>query len=82
MSLEDPVEMSWTENLTHLCYEEGDISPAFCGLKDGCSQKGMFLPLVFEQAWPNWFRIFVYLFGLLYRYLLLYSSKIFVQETN
>ena len=66
MSLEDPAEISWTENQTHLCYaQEG--APGFCGLKDECSQKGMFLPLVFDQSWSWEFRTFIYLFGLLYR---------------
>ena len=48
-----------------MCYTEDESTT--CGLKSNCSQKGMFLPLVFEEAWSKEFRVFLYLFGLLYR---------------
>jgi len=50
-----------------MCYTQEESTT--CGLKSNCSQKGMFLPLVFEEAWSKEFRVFLYLFGLLYSFL-------------
>ena len=63
--MNEEISFSWTANSTHMCYEsENNV---MCGLKGNCSQKGMLLPLVFEEAWSKEFRVFLYLFGLLYR---------------
>lgn len=62
------VDFTWADNGSHICYEEGG-GTAWCGVKDDCSQKGMWLPLFNELTWPRWFRIGLYLFGLLYSFL-------------
>jgi hypothetical protein len=63
---EAAMDFSWADNGSHLCYEAAGGS--WCGLKDDCSQKGMWLPIFNEQTWPKWFRTGLYLFALLYRY--------------
>lgn len=58
-------DFTWTSNETNLCYE-GPEGESFCGKRDNCT--GMVLPLVFEGDWNPGFRIFIYLFGLLYSF--------------
>ena len=59
-------DYTWTSNATSLCYETSK-GESFCGKQGECI--GMVLPLVFEEDWNYGFRIFIYLFGLLYRLL-------------
>jgi len=58
-------DYTWTSNATSLCYETSK-GESFCGKQGECI--GMVLPLVFEEDWNYGFRIFIYLFGLLYSF--------------
>ena len=70
MKEDEPVSFSWADNGSHICYSTDAVavSSDWCGLKDDCSQKGMWLPIFNEQTWPHWFRTGLYLFALLYRW--------------
>ena len=70
--LEDLVpSFSWTVNSSHLCYTSEDAD--WCGYKGDCSQKGLVLPLFFEETWAKEFRAFIYFFALLYRLAAIFS---------
>ena len=56
---------AWTSNTTAMCYEDKILGKTWCGQKSECV--GMVLPLFFEEHWDPGFRAFLYVFGLLYR---------------
>ena len=61
------MEGSWQSNYSHVCYT--DPRETVCANKDPCSMKGMLLPLFFEDSWPVWVRIVLYLTGIIYSFL-------------
>ena len=58
----------WTENSTNICYSDEDQGVFWCGNKDKCMAKGLWLPWINESLIPWQARAVLYLIGLLYRY--------------
>ena len=61
------MEGHWVTNHSHVCFI--DPLETVCANKDQCSMKGMLLPLFFEDSWPVWVRIVLYLTGIIYSFL-------------
>ena len=61
------MEGHWESNSSHVCYV--DSLETVCAGKDTCSMKGMILPIFFEENWPVWVRIILYLTGIIYSFL-------------
>ena len=62
------MEGHWESNHSHVCYVDS-MTEMVCADKDPCSMKGMLLPLFFEDSWPVWARIVLYLTGIIYSFL-------------
>ena len=62
-----PEEGEWSANDTLMCYEQSGTK--WCGSIGECSQKGLILPLFFEDSWPRELRAVIYLLALLYSFL-------------
>ena len=57
-----------------LCFENNASDPNSdpfdaCYPLHPCAKDGLILPIFFEETWPYSFRVFIYLFGLLYSFL-------------
>ena len=69
----------YKENQEHdihnsLCFESNTSDPisnpySTCHPLHPCAKEGLILPIFFEETWPYAFRVFLYLFGLLYSFL-------------
>ena len=71
-------EVNLSQNLQNvansLCYKWTNgsvdhVEEQFCHPMHPCSDDGLLLPIVFEDTWSVWFRIAIYLIGLLYSFL-------------
>ena len=60
---------TWSGSKSELCYTNDITNEKWCGNIDGCSQKGLLLPLFFEGTWPREARAVLYFVALLYSFL-------------
>jgi len=60
---------AWTNYKDKICFVNDTDGIETCGLKDGCHQKGLLLPLFLEVTWPKEVRAVLYFVGLLFSFL-------------